>query len=68
MKSTKQGGFIGVIIVIIIALIIIKYYFHIDPLSFFSSPAWNDVVNSAKSLFTASYNWFSGVFQAIFKK
>jgi len=63
MPTPNQSGLIKEAILIIIALIFIKYYFHIDPLTLWNSTPVQAVIQGAKSLFVDLYNLLDKVAQ-----
>lgn len=50
MKINNQKGFIGAIVLIVVALVLLQYIFHIDIIAYLQSPKIVEIVNYIKSL------------------
>jgi hypothetical protein len=68
MKNSKQKGFITTIIIIIVALILAKYYFHFDVSKFVDSEKGKEIITGAKNLCVGFYNWADSVVRYILIK
>lgn len=65
MEKSSQKGFIKTMIIIVIALIFVKFYFHIDPITFFTSSQFLEVIKTFKLFFISFYNWLDGIIKLI---
>jgi hypothetical protein len=57
MRNTKQKGFLKAIVLIIIALILLKYFLHFDVIEYFKSSQFQSNIITVKSWFVSFYNW-----------
>ncbi len=59
----NQKGFITKLIVIIIALVAIKYYFHFDLLAYLKTPEAQKVIGPVVNAIKAFYSWVDDIFR-----
>ncbi len=57
MKASKNQGFIMRIVIIVIALIFVKYYFDIDIVAWYNSPSGQKYVGWIWTMIKDFYNW-----------
>ena len=55
--SKLDDGFVTTIIIIIIALVALKYAFHFDVVEYWKTPQVQGYVTTAKSWIAYAYNW-----------
>ncbi len=56
-KPRTNQGFVVKIVLIIVALIFVKYYFHIDIVEWYKSPTGQKYVGSIWNMIKDFYNW-----------
>ncbi|MFA5888819.1 MAG: hypothetical protein WCW47_00465 [Candidatus Paceibacterota bacterium] len=61
MNLTNNKGFIGRIILLIIAVIALKYFLHFDLLEWLRSPKAQEIIQPAITFFKILYNWLDDV-------
>jgi hypothetical protein len=67
MKN-KNSGFVMQIILIIIALVLVKYIFHFDIVQWFQTPGPQKVLQTVWGYITDIYNWVDKTVQGLTKK
>lgn len=66
MKTNEgERGFIGKILLIIVALLAVKYYFHFDILEWAKSPEGQSFIAPLLSIIKQFYVWADGVVRSI---
>lgn len=65
MKKNTQDGFIGKVLLVIVALLTAKYYFHFDILEWAKSPEGQSFVAPLISIIKDFYVWADSVVRAI---
>ncbi len=61
MKS-KEDGFIARIVLIVVALIAIKYYFDFDIIEWIKSPEGQKIIEPIWSYIKTTYDWVKSIF------
>lgn len=64
----KNSGYITRIVLIIIALVFIKYYFDFDVVEWFKTPKIQKYVDLVWQATKNTYNWFDKIFSGWFSK
>lgn len=59
--TNKRGGFIGKIILLIIAVIALKYLLHFDLVEWFKSDQAQAIIQPAYSFFKIFYGWLDNI-------
>ena len=67
MKEKKQG-FVKTVILIIIALIALKYAFHFDVIEYLKSPGPQKIITDVWNWIKSAYNWLDSFIGHFFKK
>jgi hypothetical protein len=62
-KRNTQDGFIVRILLIIVALVAIKYYYHFDVLAYLKTPEAQKVIGPVWNAIKAVYFWVDGLFK-----
>jgi hypothetical protein len=65
MKKSNQDGFIGKILLVIVALLAVKYYLHFDLLEWAKSPEGQSVIAPLIQIIKSFYVWADGVVRSI---
>ena len=65
---TNKSGFITKILLIVIALILLKYIFHFDFVEFLKSTQVQKVIGPVTSFLKDIYNWLDGFVRSIVQK
>ena len=67
MKINSQRGFIGKIVLVIVAIVALKYYFHFDLLTYIKTPEAEKVIQPVWGAIKAVYQWVDGIVRGFVK-
>lgn len=67
-KPSNSGGYIMEIVLILVALIFIKYYFNFDIVAWIKSPGPQKIIQGIWSYIKGAYNWLDGLGAKYIKK
>jgi hypothetical protein len=68
MKFQNNRGFIGRVILLIIAVIALKYFLNFDIIDWFKSPEGQKLVQPVVTFIVNIYNWLDGFVKTIIAK
>jgi len=68
MNRNMNGGFIGKVVLLIIAIIALKYFFGFDILEWLKSPEAHKIYDPAVSLIKDTYTWLDNFVRSIVNK
>lgn len=67
-KSNNQKGFVTTIVLIIVALVALKYAFHFDLVEYLKSPEPQSIISKIINWIKLIYNWIDKIIAGFFKK
>ena len=66
--TNKNSGFVTQIILIIVALVLVKYIFHFDIVVWFQTPGPQHIIQTVWGYVTSIYNWVDKTIAGFTKK
>ena len=65
MKSPKNRGFIVKIVLIIIAIVLLKYVFDVDVLAWLKTPTAHKIIDPLWNFIKVLYNWIDSLVERL---